>query len=863
MKIKKNVYIAFMLVLLMVIPWQAAVAGGKPVKISAPIASETVSGTYTVTGTGKGDPVEVSIDSGSWQAASGGKNWQYSWDTTQTSDGAHTVNARYQGDASEATVSVTVDNGGGVPPPEAGDVVINEYVANSGTEWVELYNTSANELDISNHYIDDIDAGGGAPKQIPASTTIAAGGYYVMTFSSFLNNGGDDVRFLDDSQVALDSTSYTSATADYSWYRSPDGGAWSATETDTPTQGASNGGGVSPPGAGDVVINEYVANSATEWVELYNTTATDLDISNYYLDDIDAGGGAPKQIPADTSIAAGGYYVMTFSSFLNDGGDDVRFLDASQVALDSTSYTSSTAEYSWYRYPDGGTWSGVESATPTQGASNPGTGDTPWQAGDFEIRIFDVGQGDSQLIIFPSGYTILIDVREASWNTGAGAALVAAKIRAITGGSHINVGVLSHLHLDHIGYAGYGGFWGLLETEGITFDKIIDRDAGVWQDGSGGGASDGLCDPDLEIVWHNAGTQSGTSRNWLCYATNSANTKIYPIREIAVLNSTTQIDPPDSGAVVEIIQVDADGVTMVDGTTLLTGDHTGDTTPPSENDYSISLKITYGLLDYATAGDTDGEYATSEFGYTYNNVESVNDSRMGQVDVMQANHHGSSHSTNQDYVNTLNSDVSVISCGTGNSYGHPGQTTLDRLLATSDVYLTNDCNTAVNYGASVIVDGDIILNSSNGTNYTVNGTAYVATDPGPPVTYDVSDILVNEVLPAPTGGNPEWIELYNPTPIDIDISGAYIDDIASGGGSPKVIPASTIISAGGHWTMDTSRFFNNSGDDARLLLSDQTTVVDSYTYSSSQSNKSWYRSPDGGTWAGSMTSSPTKGTSNP
>ena len=47
-----------------------------------------------------------------------------------------------------------------------------------------------------------------------------------------------------------------------------------------------------PPGPGDVLINEYVANSSlTEWVELYNTTGSDLDLSGQFIDDIDEGVG--------------------------------------------------------------------------------------------------------------------------------------------------------------------------------------------------------------------------------------------------------------------------------------------------------------------------------------------------------------------------------------------------------------------------------------------------------------------------------------------------------------------------------------------------------------------------------------------
>lgn len=652
-------------------------------------------------------------------------------------------------------------NPGGGPSLNPGDVVINEYTANSNvTEWVELYNTTATALDISGYLIDDLAGGGSSPVAIPGGTTIQPGGFFTLNLTSMLNNGGDDVRFLNPTQTTIiDSTSYAFATLEYAWYRLTNGGAWSAEETDSPTKNASN----TPPATlGDVVINEFVANATTEWVELYNKTLQTKDISGYYLDDL-AGGSAPLAIPAGTVIQPGGFYVLTFSAVLNNGGDEVRFLDPTQTTvLDTSTYASATANYSWYRYPNGGAWAALETSTPSQGASNPGTGDTPWTPGTFEIRIFDVEQGDSQLIIFPSGFTILIDVREASWNTGAGAALIASKIQAITGGTHINVGVLSHHHLDHIGYAGYGGFWGLIQTHGITFDKIVDRNAGAWVDGFGGGAVDGTCDPDLEIQWANAGTQSGTSRNWLCYATNPANPLIYPIRQLAQLGSTTQIDPPDAGALVTVIQTDATGVLMADGVTPLQGDHTAEAVPPSENDYSIALKIRFGSIDYATAGDSDGEYATSTFGYTYNNVEGVLAPLYGQVDILRSNHHGSQHSTSQSYVDTLNPAASAISCG-NNTYGHPGQLVLDRLLGTGDVYLTNLCDTTRNYGAAVIVNGDIRIQSTNGVNYTVNGTAYIATDPA---TATPTAPPTNTPTPTPTN-TPTPTPTNTPTPAEV------------------------------------------------------------------------------------------------
>eukprot|EP01046_Picozoa_sp_COSAG06_P080400 COSAG06_NODE_27701_length_588_cov_0.635992_2_plen_58_part_01 len=58
-------------------------------------------------------------------------------------------------------------------------------------------------------------------------------------------------------------------------------------------------------------------------------------------------------------------------------------------------------------------------------------------------------------MIFPSGFTILIGVAENSWNTARGAQLAAAKVEAILGHTHVNIGSPSHWHLDHLGYVGY------------------------------------------------------------------------------------------------------------------------------------------------------------------------------------------------------------------------------------------------------------------------------------------------------------------------------------------------------------------------------------------------------------------------
>ena len=480
-----------------------------------------------------------------------------------------------------------------------------------------------------------------------------------------------------------------------------------------------------------------------------------------------------------------------------------------------------------------------------------------WTPGNFEIYVFDVEQRDSQLIVSPSGKTLLIDVGEPSWNTGKGATYIANKLREVMGPgfSHIDYVVPSHLHLDHIGYAGYGGIWGLVETHGFTIGKLVDRDAGQWIDYDG----DGVCDPKTEIEWHNAGTVSGTARNWLCYATNPANAAKLN-RELAVVGSTAQIDL-GGGVQVTVIGSDAQDVNMADGVTPLAGDHTADAVPPSENDYSIAVKVSFNQFDYATAGDTDGEYAESPYGYTYNDVERVIAPRFGRVEVLRANHHGSAHSSSQFYVDTLDPDVSLISCG-ANSYGHPAQTTLDGLLATGAVYLTNVCDTTRNYGSAIIANGDMVIKSSDGVNYTVNGTPFIAMGAPPPPQYTVNDVKINEVMPDPDlVYSSEWVELYNPTAQAIDLGGAVVDDIANGGSAPYTIPAGTTIAPYGYWVLDRTNYFNNAGDDVRLVAPDGA-LVDKFTYTSSANDRSWARMPDGGPWMMTMDTTPTRGAAN-
>lgn len=531
-----------------------------------------------------------------------------------------------------------------------------------------------------------------------------------------------------------------------------------------------------------------------------------------------------------------------------------------------------------------------------------------WRQGELNVYWFDVEQGDSQLIIGPTGKTMLIDLGETSWNsTGANtnATDVAAQIKAICGtGSnpvHLDYVMASHQHLDHIGYAGnpidgattgQGIYQLLLPTSlgglGFTVGQLIDHDGGTWTDANGNGQCDvgTSTSPAPEIAWHNVGTTSQTARRWICWLTGPST---QPDRaaidgKVLTLKNTDPSWPSfdlGGGATAAVVNANAKGTMQADGTTPVSGDHSLDATPPSENDYSIAVKVTYGSYKYATAGDSDGEYNTSGNGYTYNNIEASLPAKFGNTnfDTVRANHHGSGHSSSDAYVNALDPETSVISCGV-NSYGHPANRTLAAYRAVgADTYLTNNpCDTTdatgapIDYSGTLNHNGTVHLYTTNaGADYSVvydSGTrSYVTGGTGGGGSQgDPTQVKVNEFLMAPATGGNEWIELYNPTTSAVDVSGYFVDDVAGGGGSPKVIPAGTVIPAGGRWVYEfASGFLNNTGSDAARYTSPGGVEIDAYTYTlgSTQTDKVFHRVADGGAWCGTISTNVTKGTANP
>jgi beta-lactamase superfamily II metal-dependent hydrolase len=327
------------------------------------------------------------------------------------------------------------------------------------------------------------------------------------------------------------------------------------------------------------------------------------------------------------------------------------------------------------------------------GGSGGACGGGSWRPGTLEIHHLDVGQADSTLIVGPTGHTLLIDAGEPRWDGDEGARVIGRYVLGVLGCARLEQVLVTHFHVDHVGYPGKGGLWHLVEVQGFVVGKLFHRDVEAFRGDSG-----------------------GTIDRWLEYLAGAGRGKLHAevLRE-----GSGQIDL-GNGVSFRVVSVDGHG-------TLKPGDFRLDRAPPNENDYSVAALLRFGSLDYFIGGDLSGEWSVSPFGYAYHDVESMVARGLPDVDVYRVDHHGSDHSSNPTLLAQLDPEVSIISTGEGNPYGHPRQATVDRLQATSVLYLTEHGAGADVSGARI--SGDVVLRSVDGLTYEVNGDMYLATDP--------------------------------------------------------------------------------------------------------------------------------------
>ena len=189
-------------------------------------------------------------------------------------------------------------------------VVINEFLAHTDlpqVDYIELFNTGASAVDLSGAFLSD--EAGINKYSIPSGTILPAGGFlsFDQTQLGFaLSSAGESVFLVNAANTrVIDAVSFEGQANGVSEGRHPDGASGFQPLTAT-TPGAAN----AQPALSPVVINEVMFHpisgaSKDEYVELYNRTDQNIDLSGWRIR-----GGVSFDFPNGTSIPADGYVVV-------------------------------------------------------------------------------------------------------------------------------------------------------------------------------------------------------------------------------------------------------------------------------------------------------------------------------------------------------------------------------------------------------------------------------------------------------------------------------------------------------------------------------------------------------------------------
>ena len=237
-------------------------------------------------------------------------------------------------------------------------------------------------------------------------------------------------------------------------------------------------------GRGDaLVLNEIFPAPKTvfsgEWVELFNTGNSSVDLGGWALDDLVGAGSEPFVIPNGTLIPAGSFFVFynsTTNIALNNDGDTVRLLDPTGNEVDSYRYDSSSYDASFGRFPDGGpSWRIFDAPTP--GASNGAF--APAGPADGSVLVTQVyyhaypGKGDEYVAVTNPDARSAADL--SGWKIDSGSAAV-----VFPNGTSLAPGATIFVTGNASDFLPDAGFLPDLETRGSRADVKQARPTGNW-----------------------------------------------------------------------------------------------------------------------------------------------------------------------------------------------------------------------------------------------------------------------------------------------------------------------------------------------------------------------------------------------
>ncbi len=400
------------------------------------------------------------------------------------------------------------------------------------------------------------------------------------------------------------------------------------------------------------------------------------------------------------------------------------------------------------------------------------------------LRIYhiDVDQADATLFVAPNGRTLLVD----SGKNGHGSRIKAVMNQA--GVTQIDFFVATHYHEDH-----YGGIDDLVSDPSVQVLESYDR-----------------------------GDKAFLSSKKLGEDT-------FKDYQAAVGEDATHFKRGDT------IPLDPSmTVTCISSGGVVVGE-TNPSTGVDENDMSVSLLITFGSFRYFVGGDIE----------EHTEAKIAEGNLVLDVQVYQADHHGSHTSSSEAFMRDLEPRVIIVSNGNHGGFMHPRQVTLDlyaSLPGPPTVFQTNKYlkgGEGGNVPDAFIADldpsgdeGTILMTVDGSGSYTVTyGSAASHTFQ---VNAAPISVVIESLLPNPVGNDRqlEQVTIRNKGSSAVTLAGWTLEDRS---GKTWSLTDLGTLAAGESNTIrrDGMRMsLNNSGDEI-VLLDAGNVVRDSFQYASS------------------------------
>lgn len=328
--------------------------------------------------------------------------------------------------------------------------------------------------------------------------------------------------------------------------------------------------------------------------------------------------------------------------------------------------------------------------------------------GELQVHFMDVGQGDSILILFPDGKDMLIDC--ANFNN---ASSYRTKILAYID-NYVTDGQLDYLMLTHC------------DSDHVYFmDEVLEK-----------------YDVDTvfmpNVLAEPSGTQSSDRLQAEIDALDQSKVGMFTDEDTVDSNAYAEffiaaLSEPDCEIVLNVDpDKDTNSIVITDGTKQADGSYAGAT---------YMLTFYCPTEEYYASSDLSSEKkknAISPIGILeYNGVRVVltGDSneineplfveRAGYIDcdVLKVGHHGSETSSTEEFLDAVDCEYAIISCNAeGNTFYHPRQNTLDRLIEDGMTIYRTDNNG--NILLTVDENGEMTFTTEREADQTVNGDGW-------------------------------------------------------------------------------------------------------------------------------------------